>query len=325
MSHVGFVHATGMNTSCHTHQYTRFWAWWSNQISKKAIRQSPTRILGKHSNMANPSLVSSVMLQCVAVSCSELHGSVLQRVAACCSVLRIHHWSPLSFLCKLSPWISRDCCDCCTCQCYTSQQFARQIKYGLSSTTCKALQNETLQHTATATHGKTVQNSAKHCKTLQSTAKHCNTFHHTPSHCIRHPSSHTAKPCKTLQHIATRCIALMQSTWCNPSQVAHYNALRGTAKFCNALYNSTTHRIKLHRTASHCNTLQHTLHRTASHCNTLQHTLYPTASHCNTLKRTFLVSTIIHRCDTTHIIWVVSHLWISHGCHTCECYMSQAI
>jgi len=199
-------------------------------------------------------------------------------------------------------------------------------KYGQSSTTCKALQSETLQHMAKQC--KTLPNTAKHWKTLQSTATHRNTFHHTPSHCIRQPSSHTAKPCKTLPHIATHCIALMQSIWSNPLQVAHYNALYGTAKHCNALYNTATHRIKLYRTASHCNTLQHTLHRTASHCNMLQHTLYCTASHCNTLQHTSLVSTIIHRCDTTHMIyriWVVSHLWIGHGCHTCECYMSQAI
>jgi len=106
--------------SCHTHEYTRFWAWWSNQTSKKEVRQSPTRILGKRSNTANLLLVSSIMLQCVAVSCSELQGSMLQRVAAWCSVLRIHHWSPLSFHLRVvsHPWMSRDCC---TCQCNTSQ------------------------------------------------------------------------------------------------------------------------------------------------------------------------------------------------------------
>ena len=279
MSHVGFVHATRMNTSCHTHQYTRFWAWWSNQISKKAIRQSPTRILGKHSNMANPSLVSSVMLQCVAVSCSELHGSVLQRVAACCSVLRIHHWSPLSFLCKLSPWISRDCCDCCTCQCYTSQQFARQIW---------PIQHD-LQSTAkwnTATHGdcNTRQNSAKHCKTLQNTAKHCKALQHISSHSITLHQTSQFSHCKALQNTSTHRNTLHRTDAIYLMQSIAGRTLQRTTWHCQILQRTVQLHNTSHQIASHCITLQHATTHIAPHCITLQHATTHIVSHCITLQ-----------------------------------------
>ena len=61
----------------------------------------------------------------------------------------------------------------------------------------------------------------------------------------------------------------MGGAHCNTLQ----HALQHTAKHCNPLQQTATHRDTLQHTAAHCSTLLHT----ATHSNTLSHT----AAHCN--------------------------------------------
>jgi len=111
-----------------------------------------------------------------------------------------------------------------------------------------------------------------YCSTLHHTATHCNTLQHTATYC--YTLQHTVTQCNTLQHTATYCNTLQIATHCKTLQT-QCNALQYTA-----IHNLDSHNQEslLHRTARHCNTLQHT----TSPCNTLQHT----ATHCNTLQNT---------------------------------------
>ena len=85
-----------------------------------------------------------------------------------------------------------------------------------------------------------------------------------------------------LQHTATHCNKIrFTHRWdlaccvCPPWVIS--SSLR-TATHCNTLQHTATHCNTLQHTATHCNTLQHT----ATHCNTM----HQTATHCNTLQQT---------------------------------------
>ena len=158
----------------------------------------------------------------------------------------------------------------------------------------------TLQHTAT--HGKTLQQTATHC---------CNTLQYTQSLfdfwgvvcwdsfdslCIT--LQHTATHCKTLQHthsvfdllpqgvlrgsFDSLCNSLQHTTatHCN-TLIPHLISLLGVASETPAVSCTT-----LHHTASHCNNYCNTLQHTAAHCSTLQHT----ATHCCNTFVPYLIS-----------------------------------
>jgi len=100
--------------------------------------------------------------------------------------------------------------------------------------------------------------------------------------------------CNTLQHTAPHCCStLLQHTQCHHPMRHHTQA---KVKQCEKV---------LIRTATHCNTLQHTintktLQHTATPCNTLQHTAthcdtrQHTATHGNTLQQIALHRTTLH-------------------------------
>jgi len=72
---------------------------------------------------------------------------------------------------------------------------------------------------------------------------------------------------------------------CDARTATHCNTLQHTVWIdCSRLQRNATHCNTLQRTATHCNTLQHT----ATQCNTLQHT----ATHCNALLQ--------RSCDSAH-------------------------
>jgi len=206
---------------------------------------------------------------------------------------------------------------------------------------CKVKHCDTRRNTAK--HYQTLPNTTKHCQTLQHITTHVITLHHTASDNPVLILQSPAKHCNTLQHVA--------SHWCNLFDPIH-RRLHITTD-CRALPNTATHCTTPQHIASNCIALHHTATRYNTHCTALHHTatcynthciaLHRTATRYNTLQHTSLVSTIIYRCDTTHmiqfisyhltgvwynsyhIIWLESHLWRSHGCHTCDSYMSQAI
>jgi len=113
--------------------------------------------------------------------------------------------------------------------------------------------------------------SATHCNILQHTATHCNTLQHTATYC------------NTLQHTATHCTLFIyishDST--GPSDVGTtYRAAQFIMVLSSCLYTHTT----LQRTATHCNTLQHTLQHAATPSCLYRHTtLQHTATHQHTL------------------------------------------
>jgi len=90
----------------------------------------------------------------------------------------------------------------------------------------------------------------------------------------------------------------------------HYNTLQRTATNCNTLQHSATHFwICTGMTTTHCNTMQHT----APYCNILQHT----ATHCNTLQYT---ATLCN--ERQHIATHCNKLrW--DDCNTLQCIAAQ--
>jgi len=133
--------------------------------------------------------------------------------------------------------------------------------------------NNTLQHTAAVW-----QRTATHYTTLQLTVTHCNTLQHNPprstslklQHTLHAVSYHTLYGAlNLLQHAAT-----------------HFKTLQRTATHCNKLQQTATHcniRNTLLHTATHCN---HTAITLQSHCNHTVITLQRTATYCNTLQHT---------------------------------------
>ena len=107
--------------------------------------------------------------------CSVVCCSVLQRVAACCSVLLLPATPTLTGAtrCNALPHPATYC---------------NTLHYTATHST-------TLQHTAT--HCSTQQRTATHCNALQRTATHCNALQRTATHCIelQHTATHTATCC----------------------------------------------------------------------------------------------------------------------------------
>jgi len=72
---------------------------------------------------------------------------------------------------------------------------------------------------------------------------------------------HTVTHCKTLQHTATHCSTMQHMTYCIiPSIFILFLFLLWVVRILSVY-------LACMKTATHCNTLQHT----ATHCNTLQH------------------------------------------------------
>jgi len=118
-----------------------------------------------------------------------------------------------------------------------------------------------LQHTAT--HCNTLLHTATHCNTLQHTATHYNTPHHIATH--GNTLQYTATHCNTLQHTATHFNAMQHTATHSHSPnistktgIFHKQAQqhRETTKDCRPIRDpQVTHYIKLHQTATNCNTL----------------------------------------------------------------------
>jgi len=145
----------------------------------------------------------------------------------------------------------------------------------------------TLQHTAThATH-----HTATHRNTPQHTAARHNTLHYTATH--RNPPQHTLRHLRQPWCVVT-CAS--DSECYNIRTATHCNTLQHTATHCNTLQHTATHRSTLQHITAHRNTPQHT----ATHCNTLQYT----ATHCSTLQRTLQRTNLVcgHTC-CRHWIW----------------------
>jgi len=154
----------------------------------------------------------------------------------------------------------------------------------------RRLLQHTTAHGKTATHCTTLHNTATHYNTLQHTATYCNARQRTATHGTTR--QHTAPHCTTLHHTAPHCTTLQHnSTYCITPKREYLHVV-GVTYF--ALQSSATHcdTSTLQRTATHCNTLQHTathfdtstLKHTATHCYTLRRS----AIHCNTLQREHL-------------------------------------
>jgi len=141
-------------------------------------------------------------------------GSVLRRVAVCCSVVQCVAAAFVNFF---DEWRSR------------------------ASKNHAAPQYSTLLYTST--QFSTLQHAATHFNTLQHTATHCNTLQHTATHCITifwisgagaHPRcsqaelQQTATHCNTLQHAATHCNTLRHTaTCCNTLQQIRFAVPQG--------------------------------------------------------------------------------------------------
>jgi len=110
----------------------------------------------------------------------------------------------------------------------------------------------------TTTRCNTLQHAATRCNTLQHAATSCNTQQHTVLHTYMPPLvSHTATHCNTLQHTTQDTCMLPVAS----HTAAHGNTLQHAAtQTATQLYapNGVTH----YKTATCCNTLQHTLQHT---------------------------------------------------------------
>jgi len=131
-----------------------------------------------------------------------------------------------------------------------------------------ATHSNTLPHPATP---RVVQSSAQcttvlahaatHCNILQYTATHCNTQGHAVE-CLLHElydlASHAATHCNILQHIATHRVE--GTTWL----LTHCSTLQYTEMLCKKQGHAVECLVydfaskTLQRTATRCNTLQHT-------------------------------------------------------------------
>jgi len=155
------------------------------------------------------------------------------------------------------------------------------------------------QYTATRTATHTAAHAATCCNTLQITAAHTTTLPSSrPSaHCttLHHSALHTAPQCNTVQHSATHRSKLERgaSVFTNRNSPPRSSRPSSAKMYMNNihLYKTNhetsaciaTHCNTLLRSATPCNTLQHTLQHAATRCNTHCNTLQHTATHCYAL------------------------------------------
>ena len=188
------------------------------------------------------------VLQSVTTQCNILRCSMLQCVAACCSV------PSFALLCRLTLTRGEALFTLCRSLC-------RRLKL------LRTPEDDTLQHNATQCN--ILQHTTSHCNTLQHTTPHCNTLQHTATHC--NTLQHTATHCNTLHHIFCTVASASPSKISKKTPLSkHESTKRGDSRPLHIHCNTLQH------TAVHCKTLQHT----ATHYNTLQHT----ATHCSTLQ-----------------------------------------
>ena len=131
-----------------------------------------------------------------------------------------------------------------------------------------------LQHSA---HGIALQYAVLHCNTLQHTATHCNTLQHTATHCntavihcvtfIHVHVSYLSVCCSVLQGVAGCCSVL--------HVLRHIHSCTCVLSFSQQEPSADTNLLIKSKTATCCNTLQHTATYCKMLCNTLQHAASP--------------------------------------------------
>jgi len=133
------------------------------------------------------------VLQCVAVSCSEL-----QCVAVCCSIACFCH-QPIATHCStlqrtgntllrcrppLPPPVTHNVLQCAAVYCRVLQCSAVSCRHVYH--TCEGVSHLNTTTEYTATHCNALRHTATHCHTLRHTATHCDTLQHTATHCKTH-------------------------------------------------------------------------------------------------------------------------------------------
>jgi len=259
-------------------------------------------------------------LQCVAVCCSVLQcntmsGSMLQRVAACFSVLHTW-WCALALYMYIYSQSVTVCCKdmmscrvlqrvaacCCVLQCVAVCCTDRMDAVSLNVSFCKqslelvaSLRQEICK---TATHYNALKRTATQ---LWRTAIHCNARPYTAIH--YNTLQYSVTRYNALQHATTHCNALQHaanSTWCDifensklkarTSRLPRFSEKRRSNFELWALkqHSKMSPQVGLAVLAMHFNALQHSckaLRGTATHCNALQ----CAATHCNALQHTVCI------------------------------------